>query len=54
MFFQTVKTRMMQGSSHAGIAAALQALQYFLPPPWGAVVNAGTVLFGAVAVALNS
>jgi hypothetical protein len=46
--------RLTEGSTHAGLAAILQAVKYFVPPPWGAVIDAGTLLFGSVAVAIKN
>jgi len=49
-----LKSRLSEGSTHAGIAAIFQAVKFFVPPPWGAVIDAATVLFGSVAVAIKN
>lgn len=43
--------RLTEPSSHAGLAALAQVLSVFAPQ-WAAVLNAATVLFGALAVAI--
>lgn len=43
--------RIREPSSHAGFAALLQAAKFFFPA-WGAVIDAATALFGALAVTL--
>jgi|WetSurMetagenome_2_1015567.scaffolds.fasta_scaffold1445428_1 hypothetical protein len=48
-----IKSRLAQGSSHAGIAALLQGLKFFFPA-YAPVIDAGSALFGAIAVAVNS
>jgi hypothetical protein len=42
--------RMSEPSSHAGLAAVLQAFSYFFPQ-YNAVLTALAVLFGGVAIA---
>lgn len=44
--------RFSEASTHAGLATILQAVKFLLPAPWAAVLDAGTVLFGALAVAI--
>ena len=48
-----LKSRFSQGSSHAGIAALLQASKFFFPA-YTPVIDAATALFAAVAVAVNN
>jgi len=50
---QALMDRLKQGSSHAGLAAVAQVLKVFFPA-WAPVFDAGTLLLGSLAVALNS
>lgn len=45
--------RLLEPSSHAGVAAIAQGLKYFMPPSWAPVADAASGLFGALAVALS-
>lgn len=44
--------RFSEASTHAGLAAIMQAAKYLLPAPWALVLDAATGLFGALAVAI--
>lgn len=52
-FLHIAIERLSQGSTHAGIAVILQVVKTFFPV-YAPVIDAGSALFGAVAVALNS
>lgn len=47
-----ILARLAEPSTHAGFAALSQALKIFAPT-WAAVFDAGTLFFGALAVALK-
>lgn len=49
-----IKSRLNQGSTHAGLAAIAGAVRFFVPVAYVPVFDAAMALFGAVAVALNS
>lgn len=49
---KAILERLGQGSTHAGLATLLQAAK-FVFPQYAAVLDAGTALFGAIAVAIN-
>lgn len=47
------KSRLSQGSTHAGLAAAMQAAKFFFPV-YAGVFDAATGLLSAIAVVVNN